>query len=60
MARTAPSRPPGPQCVAGCGLDVWMREQRAKLSRRKAEAMDYMLKRWIVFTRLLDDSRIYP
>ena len=37
-----------------------MREQRAKLSRGNdvAKAMDYMLKRWTVFTRFLDDGRI--
>ena len=37
-----------------------MREQRAKLSRGNevAKAMDYMLKRWIAFTRFLDDGRI--
>ena len=37
-----------------------MREQRAKLSRGTdiAKAMDYMLKRWAVFTRFLDDGRI--
>ena len=37
-----------------------MREQRAKLSRGNdiAKAMDYMLKRWAVFTRFLDDGRI--
>lgn len=41
-------------------LKVWMREQRAKLSRRNdvAKAMDYMLKRWDAFTRFLDDVRI--
>ena len=41
-------------------LEVWMREQRAKLSRGNdvAKAMDYMLKRWSVFTRFLDDGRI--
>lgn len=41
-------------------LRVWMREQRAKLSRRNdvAKAMDYMLKRWDAFTRFLDDGRI--
>jgi len=41
-------------------LEVWMREQRAKLSRGNdvAKAMDYMLKRWTVFTRFLDDGRI--
>src|SRR4051812_17942964 len=37
-----------------------MREQRAKLSRGNdvAKAFDYMLKRWTVFTRFLDDGRI--
>ncbi|MGF6429157.1 IS66 family transposase [Bradyrhizobium sp. Pha-3] len=42
------------------GLETWMREQRAKLSRRNdvAKAMDYMLKRWSAFTRFLDDGRI--
>lgn len=41
-------------------LEVWMREQRAKLSRGNdlAKAMDYMLKRWPAFTRFLDDGRI--
>jgi transposase len=41
-------------------LKAWMREQRAKLSRGNdvAKAMDYMLKRWTVFTRFLDDGRI--
>ena len=41
-------------------LEAWMREQRAKLSRGNdvAKAMDYMLKRWTVFTRFLDDGRI--
>jgi transposase len=41
-------------------LEVWMREQRTKLSRGNdvAKAMDYMLKRWSVFTRFLDDGRI--
>jgi transposase len=41
-------------------LEAWMREQRAKLSRDNdvAKAMDYMLKRWIAFTRFLDDGRI--
>ena len=42
------------------GLETWMREQRAKLSRGNdvAKAMDYMLKRWTAFTRFLDDGRI--
>jgi hypothetical protein len=41
-------------------LEAWMRQQRAKLSRSNdiAKAMDYMLKRWIAFTRFLDDGRI--
>src|SRR6059058_155668 len=41
-------------------LEAWMRQQRAKLSRGNdvAKAMDYMLKRWTVFTRFLDDGRI--
>ena len=41
-------------------LEIWMREQRAKLSRGNdvAKAMDYMLKRWSAFTRFLDDGRI--
>ena len=41
-------------------LQVWMREQRARLSRGNdiAKAMDYMLKRWPAFTRFLGDGRI--
>jgi transposase len=41
-------------------LEVWMREQRAKLSRSNdiAKAMDYMLKRWASFTRFLHDGRV--
>ena len=41
-------------------LEDWMRTQRARLSRNAAvaKAMDYMLKRWDGFTRLLDDGRI--
>jgi transposase len=41
-------------------LDAWMRAQRAKLSRGNdvAKVMDYMLKRWSVFARFLDDGRI--
>ena len=41
-------------------LEVWMREQRVKLSRGNdvAKAMDYMFKRWAAFTRFLDDGRI--
>jgi transposase len=42
------------------GLHAWMREQRGKLSGTNdvAKAMDYMLKRWTVFARFLDDGRI--
>jgi transposase len=41
-------------------LEVWMREQRAKLSRGNdiAKAMDYMLRRWASFTRFLYDGRV--
>jgi transposase len=41
-------------------LHAWMSEQRRKLSGGNdvAKAMDYMLKRWPVFTRFLDDGRI--
>src|SRR2546421_12249423 len=41
-------------------LEAWMRAHRARLSRGNdvAKAMDYVLKRWTVFTRFLDDGRI--
>jgi transposase len=41
-------------------LEVWMRSERAKLSRHSevAKAMDYMLKRWDSFIRFLADGRI--
>jgi transposase len=41
-------------------LEVWLREQRAKLSRGNdlAKAMDYLLKRWPSFTRFLEDGRV--
>ena len=41
-------------------LKEWMSKERARLSRHSdvAKAMDYMLKRWIAFTRFLDDGRI--
>jgi transposase len=41
-------------------LETWMRAERGKLSRHAdvAKAMDYMLKRWVAFTRFLDDGRI--
>jgi len=40
-------------------LQVYMREQRAKLSRGHdlAKAIDYILKRWAAFTLCLDDGR---
>jgi transposase len=41
-------------------LEAWMRSERARLSRHNdvAKAMDYLLKRWIAFTRFLDDAKI--
>jgi transposase len=41
-------------------LEIWMRAERAKLSRHNevAKAMDYLLKRWEAFTRFLEDGRI--
>jgi transposase len=41
-------------------FEDWMRAERARLSRHAevAKAMDYMLKRWVAFTRFLDDGRI--
>src|SRR5271154_3606785 len=41
-------------------LHAWMSEERRKLSGANdvARAMDYMLKRWAVFARFLDDGRI--
>ena len=41
-------------------LHAWMREQRGKLSGTNdvAKAMHYMLKRWTVFARFLDDGHI--
>ncbi len=41
-------------------LHAWMSAARAKLSGGSdvAKAMDYMLKRWPVFARFLDDGRI--
>jgi hypothetical protein len=41
-------------------FEVWMRTERAKLSRHAevAKAMDYMLKRWTAFTRFLVEGRI--
>lgn len=41
-------------------LEVWLRQQRAKLSAKSdtAKAIDYSLKRWPAFTRFLDDGRL--
>ena len=41
-------------------LRAWMDGERRKLSEGNdvAKAMDYMLKRWAVFARFLDDGRI--
>jgi transposase len=41
-------------------LEVWMRHERAKLSRHDdvAKAIDYMFKRWASFTRFLEDGRV--
>ena len=41
-------------------LKEWMRAERMKLSKHSpvAKAMDYMLRRWELFARFLDDGRI--
>lgn len=41
-------------------LEDWLRQERAKLSRKNAlaKAIDYTLKRWAAFARFLDDGRI--
>jgi transposase len=41
-------------------LHAWMSDERRKLSGGNdvAKAMDYMLKRWAVFARFVDDGRI--
>ena len=41
-------------------LKDWMQAERRKLSRHSpvAKAMDYMLRRWEMFARFLDDGRI--
>ena len=41
-------------------LQDWMRAERGKLSRHAplAKAMDYMLRRWEMFARFVDDGRI--
>jgi hypothetical protein len=41
-------------------LETWLRQQRAKLSKRSetAKAIDYSRKRWTALTRFLDDGRL--
>ena len=41
-------------------FEAWMRAERPRLSRHAdlAQAIDYMLKRWLGFTRFLEDGRI--
>jgi transposase len=41
-------------------LEVWLREQRSRLSNSSAVAkpIDYMLRRWERFARFIDDGRI--
>ena len=41
-------------------LEVWLRDQRSRLSRSAAvaEPIDYMLRRWPSFVRFLEDGRI--
>jgi len=41
-------------------LESWLRQQRAKLSRKSetAKAIDYSLKRWTALIRFLDDGRL--
>ncbi len=41
-------------------LHAWLRERRAKLSGKNetGKVIDYMLKRWTVFTRFLDEGRL--
>jgi transposase len=41
-------------------LQTWLREQRSKVSKHSetGKAIDYLLKRWMAFTRFLDDGRL--
>jgi len=41
-------------------LDIWLREQRARLSGQSntAKAIAYCLTRWVALTRFLDDGRL--
>ena len=58
MARLAVRRELSAPVLAD--LKAWMETERRKLSRHSpvAKAMDYMLKRWVLFARFLDDGRI--
>ncbi len=42
------------------GLETWLREERARLSRSSsvAKPIDYLLNRWDGFARFCDDGRI--
>ena len=42
------------------GLEAWLREQRARVSKNSdtGKAIDYSLKRWAALTRFLDDGRL--
>jgi hypothetical protein len=50
------------ECIAPLvgELEKWMRAERTRFSRHAetAKAIDYMLKRWLAFTRFLEDGRI--
>jgi transposase len=41
-------------------LEQWLRERRIKLSGKSqtGQAIDYLLKRWTVFARFLDEGRL--
>jgi transposase len=41
-------------------LETWLRQQRVRLSAKSktANAIDYLLKRWLAFIRFLDDGQI--
>ena len=56
--RLAPRKELGAPVLAH--LKEWMQAERVKLSKHApvAKAMDYMLRRWELFARFLDDGRI--
>jgi transposase len=41
-------------------LEAWLRQNRSRLSSKAATAkpIDYLLKRWVAFTRFLEDGRV--